>query len=146
MISQTQFNSVLFVEDDLGHAMLIKRALKGHVSEVHHCESVSEAREILKGGLLPELIITDLKLPDSSHVEHVAELQALTHGRPVLVLTSSTSLDDVIAAMKLGAKDFIVKNRACILICRLCFQVKGRIRISGVSSSPCPEGLSLSAS
>lgn len=110
MISQTQFNSVLFVEDDLGHAMLIKRALKGHVSEVHHCESVSEAREILKGGLLPELIITDLKLPDSSHVEHVAELQALTHGRPVLVLTSSTSLDDVIAAMKLGAKDFIVKN------------------------------------
>lgn len=110
MVLQARFESVLFVEDDPGHAMLIKRALKEHVSEVHHCETVSEARDSIKNGLLPELIITDLKLPDSSHVEHVKELQHLTHGRPVLVLTSSTALNDVIAAMKLGAKDFIVKN------------------------------------
>lgn len=64
----------------------------------------------------PDLVITDLHLPDSMvgagvhKLDHVRRLHEAPGAVPVIVLTSSTSLDDAVEAMRLGARDFIVKN------------------------------------
>jgi len=109
------FESVLLVEDDPSHAVLIKRALREHITEIFHASSITEALGMLRewlstGKELPQLIITDLQLPDTVGIKHVEVLKEAGGDTPVLVLTSSTSLDDAIGALKFGAKDFIVKN------------------------------------
>jgi len=103
------FHSILLLEDDAGHALLIKRALKGFASEIVHCERLSLALQSLETDSF-DLIIADLRLPDTSGAEHVEKLRLVSHDTPIVVLTSSTSIDDAVEAMKLGAQDFIVKS------------------------------------
>ncbi|MBX7143658.1 MAG: hybrid sensor histidine kinase/response regulator [Oligoflexia bacterium] len=108
------FKNVLLVEDDPGHALLIKRAMKAFVAEITHVETVAQALAELQERK-PELIVTDLNLPDSGgpgpqRLDHVRKFLALEVSTPVIVLTSSTALDDAVDAMRMGARDFIVKN------------------------------------
>ncbi|MBN8547828.1 MAG: response regulator [Deltaproteobacteria bacterium] len=108
------FRNVLLVEDDPSHALLIKRALKGLVSMVTHLDNLASGLDAATK-LKPDLIITDLHLPDSlvagqHKLDHVRRFHDLPGAVPVIVLTSSTSLDDAVEAMRLGARDFIVKN------------------------------------
>jgi len=103
------FKNALLVEDDPAHAVLIKRALTSGCAEIVHADSVREATRALHDGDF-DLIVTDLNLPDSVAVNHVATFHQLRPTTPIIVLTSSTSLTDAVAAMKLGARDFIVKT------------------------------------
>lgn len=103
------FDCVLLLEDDQSHAMLIKRAMRELAAEIVHVETVEQALRALEK-LQPELIVSDLRLPDSSGVRHIGELKEKSNDAPIVVLTSSTSLDDAVAALKLGARDFVVKN------------------------------------
>lgn len=102
------FGSVVLLEDDEGHAHLIQRALRGLVGEVRHASSLSKALELI--AVSPaEVIITDLHVPDHSGPTIVRELRAKSDA-PIIVLTSSSSLNDAVAAMQAGARDYIVKD------------------------------------
>lgn len=103
------FEDVLLVEDDPGHALLIKRGLKAHCASVTHVICVKDARALLLEKTFG-LIVTDMNLPDASGVNGVNQVVAMSEGAPVIVLTSSTLLNEAIGAMKSGAKDYIVKN------------------------------------
>ncbi len=103
------FPTVLLVEDDASHALLITRALKRHAGEVVRAETAVKGLSFLRDREF-SLIVSDLHLPDSSGTEHLLELKALGGETPIVVLTSSTSVNDAVGAMKLGASDFIVKN------------------------------------
>jgi len=103
------FNQVLLLEDDPSHAMLIKRAMRELADKVVHAENVDAAFSALES-MEPDLIISDLRLPDSTGVNHIGALREKSNDAPIVVLTSSTSLDDAISALKMGARDFIVKN------------------------------------
>lgn len=109
MTSSTLFNSVLLVEDDSAHALLIKRALKGFVQELRVANSVAEGEALLREWK-PDLIISDLNLPDSKGMAHVEKLKIASADSPIIVLTSSNSISDAVKAMQLGARDFLVKN------------------------------------
>jgi len=103
------FPHVFLLEDDPGHAVLIKRALGDVCGEVVHVSSVAEGIAALSSQSF-DLIVTDLNLPDSRDVTHVETLHQRRPETPIVVLTSSTSLKDGVTAMKLGARDFIVKT------------------------------------
>jgi len=109
MIVATLFKSVLLVEDDSAHALLIKRALKNYVENVRHESSVAAGLQALSQ-FAPELVITDLNLPDSRGLTHVERLKESSNDTPIVVLTSSNSIQDAVSAMRLGARDFVVKN------------------------------------
>lgn len=105
---QNLFGATLLVEDDPGHARLIARALRTLCHSVVQVSTYAEARtRLAEGGW--ELIITDLNLPDARAAEHVPDLLARAPA-PVVVLTSSTSVEHAVEAMRQGARDFIVKN------------------------------------
>ncbi len=112
--SANLFSHVLLIEDDPSHAVLIKRALKDFVGGVEHATQLAAGMDLLERGK-HDLVITDLHLPDTSgtsgahKLDHVRKLFATTPA-PIIVLTSSTSLDDAVEAMRIGARDFIVKN------------------------------------
>ena len=103
------FDKVLLLEDDPGHAMLVKRAMRELAGEILHCGTVQDTLEALER-FSPDLIISDLRLPDSSGVSHIGRIREKSGDAPIVVLTSSTALEDAVAALKLGARDFIVKN------------------------------------
>ena len=103
------FQKVLLIEDDPSHALLIRRALRLASAEVVEAAKAATAYEALAQGAF-DLIVADLHLPDSQGVSHVGKLRELGPRTPVIVLTSSTSLEEAVEAMKLGASDFIVKN------------------------------------
>jgi signal transduction histidine kinase/ActR/RegA family two-component response regulator len=109
MDGTTLFGLTVVIEDDPGHAVLIKRGVSRVVGEVVVSNSLSEGISAIRSKR-PELIITDLNLPDTSGVGHVEKLLEAAPGTPVLVLTSSTSIQDAVRAMHLGASDYVIKS------------------------------------
>ena len=107
--ASTLLDRVLLIEDDSGHALLVKRAIARMAREVSVASTAAEGLR-LTHDLKPDLIVTDLNLPDRSSIEHVRTLIEQAPGIPIVVLTASNSLSDAVEAMKLGARDFIVKN------------------------------------
>ncbi len=107
--TEALFREVLVVEDEAAHALLIERALKGLVSSITKSASVAEARERLKARTF-DLIVSDLNLADVRGDSVVTALTADAPKTPIIVLTSSASVTDGVAAMRAGAKDFLVKN------------------------------------
>lgn len=109
MTSSEIFDLVLLVEDDPGHALIVKRALKHFAHEILHAVSIGEALKFLQTAR-PDLLILDLHLPDSQGVSDIERITAAAGGMPVVVLTSSTAWREVKEAMRCGAQDYIVKN------------------------------------
>lgn len=103
------FKDVLLVEDEAAHALVIERALRPVVGSIARSPTVTEGQERLLERSY-DLIISDLNLPDLSSDRAVAALRLSAPKTPLLVLTSSSSLNDAVSAMRAGADDFMVKS------------------------------------
>jgi len=57
----------------------------------------------------PELVLTDLKLPDKSGVELLRQVRAALPRAEVAIMTGHGSIESAVDAMKLGAYDYIEK-------------------------------------
>lgn len=110
---------VLLVEDNLGDAMLTKRAFKSAKisNELTVAKSGEEALAILlKEGdystaPMPDLILLDLNLPQLSGqdvLDFIKNNENLKH-IPVIVLSSSKAEQDVIKSYNLHANGYVVK-------------------------------------
>ena len=76
------------------------------VGEAHSCaEAVERARE-----LAPDVVLMDLNLPDGSGIDATRDLLAAHPDVRVLVITMSAEDDAVVAAMRNGARGFVVKG------------------------------------
>jgi CheY-like chemotaxis protein len=109
---------VLLVEDDPADVLMTREALDGNGN---HTLSVvpdgTEAMAYLRRqgpygqAPMPNLILLDLNLPKRSGREVLADLKDDPHLRviPVVVLTTSTSEDDIIASYRLHANAYVIK-------------------------------------
>ena len=68
-------------------------------------EAVARAAE-----LVPDVVLMDLNLPDASGVEATARILAATPDVRVLMMTMSADDDAVVAAMRAGARGYVVKG------------------------------------
>ena len=57
----------------------------------------------------PDLVLLDVRLPDMSGLEVLGQLKKNGDARAVIMITADPQLDDVKAALKLGAYDFVGK-------------------------------------
>ena len=57
----------------------------------------------------PDLVLLDVRLPDLSGIEVLEQLKKNGDARAVIMITADPQLDDVKAALKLGAYDFVGK-------------------------------------
>ena len=102
---------ILVVEDDKGHAGLIRRAFSkaALATRLTLVDSVREASELLKEGRI-DLVLADLVLPDGRGMELLAS--EVEQERPVVIMTSHGDETAAVDAMKAGALDYIVKSQA----------------------------------
>lgn len=111
--------SVLLVEDDPGDVLIAREALlAGQVSS--RLDVVSDGVEAIgylrregayADAARPDLILLDLNLPRKSGYEVLAEVKADPELRriPVVVLSTSTAVEDVVRSYDLYANVYVAK-------------------------------------
>ena len=57
----------------------------------------------------PDLVLLDVRMPDLTGIEVLDQLKKNNDARAVIMITADPQLDDVKAAIKLGAYDFVGK-------------------------------------
>ncbi|MBI4817243.1 MAG: sigma-54-dependent Fis family transcriptional regulator [Deltaproteobacteria bacterium] len=100
--------SILVVDDEY----LVRWSVSEHLARVgHRVESVETGEEALEylGRNKPDLMLLDVRLPGKDGVTVLRQV-ILTHpDLPVVMLSANATLDEAVGAMKLGAKEFLVK-------------------------------------
>lgn len=76
------------------------------VGEAH---TAAEAVE-LAAAVTPDVVLMDLNLPDGSGIDATREVIEASPGSHVLVITMSADDDAVVAAMRAGARGYVVKG------------------------------------
>ncbi|MBI3725906.1 sigma-54-dependent Fis family transcriptional regulator [bacterium] len=98
---------ILVVEDDL----VLNRSLVERLTrEGHACEGVAtaaETRAALSGEW--DLILLDMCLPDATELSLLGELRAKGVEQPIVMMTAHSSVESAVAAIKLGADDYLKK-------------------------------------
>ncbi len=100
--------SILIVEDDITFSLMLTTWLgkKGFV--VRSSSSVSDAKRRL-GEEVFDLVISDLRLPDSDGIDLLKWLKSTHPSLPLIMMTSYAVIQTAVQAMKLGAADYIAK-------------------------------------
>ena len=101
---------ILLVEDDDSHADLMKTSLEDAEEEYRqeHAVTLKEARAAIES-LMPDLVLTDYRLPDGDGSEMVAAVNGFC---PVILLTSQGNEQVAVDAMKAGMLDYVIKTPA----------------------------------
>ncbi len=81
-------------------------ARRGHSAVA--CSSAKQAVERLHERA-PDLIVTDLQMPDMNGLELLAEIRKVDEQLPVIVMTAFGTVETAVQAMKLGAFDYVTK-------------------------------------
>ena len=99
---------ILVVDDDRGVGDCIEMLLKRAGYDCVVARLGNEGLAQLKSGEF-DLVITDLRLPDSSGLDIVAASKADHPETQVILMTSFSSIESAIEALRRGANDYIIK-------------------------------------
>ncbi len=99
---------IFLIEDDPTLSKNLRLILE---EEGYQVKSFSTAEEVLKdlSSHLPDLVITDIKLPGKSGLDILSWLNSHAPDIPVIIITAFATLDNAIQALRLGARDYIKK-------------------------------------
>lgn len=101
--------TVLVVDDELLARQLFADVLRDSGYVTHEAESGERALEIARKETI-DVVLLDIMMPGMSGLEVLAKLGELAPDSPVIIATANPTSDTAIAALRLGAFDFIVKG------------------------------------
>ncbi|MHC8509036.1 MAG: sigma-54-dependent transcriptional regulator [Rhodospirillales bacterium] len=104
----SETRTVLLVEDDPSIAHVYMAYLKDAGVEAAHVEN-GEAALAALADAPPDVMLLDLNLPDMDGFDILRHIGAAEMPVGVVVITGQGSMNTAIEAMKLGARDFLVK-------------------------------------
>ena len=99
---------ILLIEDDISFCKLLEKFLTKNAYAVITSYTAAEARNILKKETF-DLILTDLRLPDSDGIELLKEIKMEFPHIPVILMTGYSDVNTAVKAIKNGAADYISK-------------------------------------
>jgi len=99
---------VLVVDDEENIRLVLRTLLRKHGYEV---EVAADGKAALAAvdSFDPDVILTDVKMPQMGGIELVGELKHRQHRASVIVMSAYGSIDLAIEAMKAGAYDYVSK-------------------------------------
>ncbi len=97
----------LIVDDDADVVDWLQEVARMEGFTVARAHSLKDAR-IELGRQHPEVLLTDLRLPDGEGIELVRELEK-PEATEVIVVTGHATVDSAVAALRAGANDYLVK-------------------------------------
>lgn len=99
---------ILIVEDDVTFAVMMKTWLARKGFQVEQATSVGEAEKQIPE-LLPDLILSDLRLPDKEGIELLVWMRQQDVEIPLIVMTGYADIETAVQSIKLGAQDYVSK-------------------------------------
>ncbi len=107
-MKQNEGATVLVVDDD----MFVREATSSLLKECGYsaveCDGAKNALSILRTTPV-ETVLTDIKMPETSGIELLAEIHGVNPTIPVILMTAYAELDVAINAVRKGAFDFLIK-------------------------------------
>jgi len=101
--------TILVVDDELLARQLFTDVLREAGYITHEAENGGRALEIARQETI-DVVLLDIMMPGMSGLEVLAQLGELAPDSPVVIATANPTSDNAIAALRLGAFDFIVKG------------------------------------
>jgi DNA-binding response OmpR family regulator len=101
-------NRILIVEDDPAVARSLKAGLERDGYAVAWKASGSDAVAYARGQQ-PDLILLDIRLPDTSGFDVCRELRGLGLRQPIIMLTVRGEESDKVLGLEVGADDYVTK-------------------------------------
>jgi two-component system nitrogen regulation response regulator GlnG len=99
---------VLVVDDDRTVLRFVEKAFEGRGLEILGANNARDGMAMLKKEL-PDVLLLDVMLPESTGIELVSEIRRIDVRLPVIFITALNDSDMAIEAMKLGAYDYLLK-------------------------------------
>lgn len=99
---------ILLVEDDAGLRELLQEELEAEGYSVTACPDAETGLEALKSKV-PDLLISDLRLPGADGLSLLPIISTLTPRPAVLIITAFGSVQQAVESLKAGADDFLTK-------------------------------------
>lgn len=99
---------ILLIEDDISFCKLLEKFLIKKAFDVTIAFSAEEARLAIKKESF-DLILTDLRLPDSDGIGLMTEFKTSYPEIPVILMTGYSDVNTAVKAIKNGASDYISK-------------------------------------
>ncbi len=100
--------TILVVDDDAAIRTVIAEALRRAGHDVTAAGSLAEMHRALDRGL-PDVLVTDVVLPDGNGLDTVAAFVRDHPGPPVIVLSAQNTLTTAVRATEVGAYDYLPK-------------------------------------
>lgn len=100
---------ILLVDDSATMLMSLKSALEINGFQVKTAADGAIALGMLKQGIKPDLIITDINMPNMNGLELIQQARGLLRFTPILALTTESQQSKRDEAKKLGASGWLVK-------------------------------------
>jgi len=97
---------VLVIDDEPAILRVVRTNLSAHGFQVESAETWQQARELL--ARRPDVILLDLGLPDVDGVNLIRHIRSYS-STPIVVLSARNSERDKVAALDLGADDYLTK-------------------------------------
>lgn len=125
---------VLVVDDEPAMREVLQARIERWGFPVRTAESVQAAR-VLVGTFDPQLVISDLVLPDATGLTLLEHLRGDKRERTILVITAYGTIDVAVQAIKGGAADFLTKPLDYVALRRFIDEIEQQLRASGASES-----------
>jgi DNA-binding NtrC family response regulator len=108
MAEPRRSSRLLVVDDDPGLLEVLELLLSREGYAAERAPTRKQGVERAAAGDI-DLVITDLKLPDGTGLDVIRELRALQPALPIIMITSYSSMESAIAALRAGAVDYLIK-------------------------------------
>ena len=99
---------ILVVDDERTIRQALEVWLRGKRYGVSSTDTIAGGDRLLKNDKF-DLVFLDIRLPDGDGIELLERIQKMADRPQVVMMTGMASLESVIAAMRLGAFDYLVK-------------------------------------
>lgn len=99
---------ILIVEDDVAFGTMLERWFERNGYEPSLCARVEAAKQRIETGNY-DLILSDLRLPDGDGIMLLQWFMERGATTPFIIMTSYAEVQSAVAAIKLGAEDYLEK-------------------------------------
>ena len=101
-------NNILIVEDDPTTSLLLSSYLEKEKLTSHIVDNGFDALDYIRNNSV-DIVLMDLGLPDINGIELITEALQIDKTIEIVVVTGESSADVALEAVRLGAKDYLVK-------------------------------------
>ncbi|MDQ0008315.1 two-component system response regulator AtoC [Luteibacter jiangsuensis] len=99
---------ILVVDNEAKMRRILELSLKSMGHEVEQAGDGQEALAILESGSF-DLVLTDLRMPRLDGIGLLRALREADNDIPVIVMTAYGTIETAVAAMKVGAADYVIR-------------------------------------